>query len=468
MDILKAIEQFEEFKNSLGISRDKAIEIYNYFKLNPEVSEYCLFYNSAKMPIKYEQFWSYLNTSIIKELYSNKYKETGVLESVKYTKVVTSDDLFKNLPQDRQEVVEEIVDEETSKEYTKLRKEAITYKTKLNHERNSFNKKLKEISELEELNRELIEGLKKIEPITLVTHKVEFDVTVDNKNIGIIALSDLHFNELIDIASNKYDFSIASKRLKKLANVAKQTLYVNRIVILGLGDFINSDRRQSEVYNMSTNRNKATVIGFELLRQFILDLSSQFEITIAMISGNESRTVGEEFDTSDDIATYNYDYTLYNMLKIAFQNFNCIDFVDGSFGEKVLNINGSNVLITHGINIKSNNIQQSVSQTFGRYANIGIHLDYLFAGHYHNCNIGDIYSLSGSLCGGNSYSEGALNFTSRASQLIGVFYPDKTNSIIKVDLQNTDNIEGYNISNLLEDMNAKSINHKYKPVIYTV
>ena len=274
MDILKAIEQFEDFKSSLGISRDKAIEIYNYFKLNPEVSEYCLFYNSAKMPIKYEQFWSYLNTSIIKELYSNKYKETGVLESVKYTKVATSDDLFKNLPQDRQEIVEE----ETSKEYTKLRKEAVTYKTKLNHERNAFNKKLKEISELEELNRELIEGLKKIEPVTLVTHKVEFDDTVDNKNIGIIALSDLHFNELIDIASNKYDFSIASKRLKKLANVAKQTLYVNRIVILGLGDFINSDRRQSEVYNMSTNRNKATVIGFELLRRFILDLSSQFEI----------------------------------------------------------------------------------------------------------------------------------------------------------------------------------------------
>lgn len=454
MDILKAIEQFEEFKTSLGISRDKAIEIYNYFKLNPEASEYCLFYNSSKMPIKNESFWHYLNTSIIKELYSNKYKETGVLGTIKQTNNTITD------------TVEELVDEETSKEYTKLRKEAVTYKTKLNHERNAFNKKLKEISELEELNKELIEGLKNLKPVTLKTTKVDF--ACDGKNVGVIALSDLHFNELIDIASNKYDFNIASKRLKKLADVAKQTLCVDRIVILGLGDFINSDRRQSEVYNMSTNRNKATVIGFELLRQFIIDLSSQFDITIAMISGNESRTVGEEFDTSEDIATYNYDYTLYNMLKIAFQNYISIDFVDGSFGEKVLNINGSNVLITHGINIKSNNIQQSVSQTFGRYANMGIHLDYLFAGHYHNCNIGDIYSLSGSLCGGNSYSEGTLNFTSRASQLIGVFYPDRTNSIIKVDLQNTDNIKGYDISNLLEDMNAKSINNKYKPVVHIV
>ncbi len=468
MDILKAIEQFEEFKNSLGISRDKAVEIYNYFKLNPEALEYCLFYNSAKMPIRNESFWHYLNTSVIKELYSNKYKDTGVLETIKTKKNITTDDLIASLPQERQDKIEEMVDEETSKEYTKLRKEAVTYKTKLNYERNAFNKKLKEVSELEELNRELIEGLKKIKPVTLVTHKVEFDDTVDYKNIGIVTLSDLHFNELIDITSNKYDFNIASKRLKRLADVTKQTLYVDRIVILGLGDFINSDRRQSEVYNMSTNRNKATVIGFELLRQFIMDLSSQFEITIAMVSGNESRTIGEEFDTSDDIATYNYDYTIYNMLKITFQNYLNIDFVDGSFGEKVLNINGSNVLITHGVNIKSNNIQQSVSQTFGRYANMGIHLDYLFAGHYHNCNIGDIYSLSGSLCGGNSYSEGTLNFTSRASQLIGVFYPDKTNNILKVDLQNTDDIEGYDISNLLEDMNAKSISYKNKPVIHTV
>lgn len=466
MDILKVIEQFEEFKNSLGISRDKAIEIYNYFKLNPEASEYCLFYNSSKMPIRNESFWHYLNTSIIKELYSNKYKETGILETIKSQKIVTTDDLIADLSQERQDRIEDLVDKETSKEYTKLRKEAITYKTKLNHERNKFNKKLKEISELEELNRELIKGLRNLKPVTLKTTKIDF--TCDGKNVGVIALSDLHFNELIDIASNKYDFNIASKRLKKLADVAKQTLCVDRIVILGLGDFINSDRRQSEVYNMSTNRNKATVIGFELLRQFIMDLSSQFEITIAMVSGNESRTIGEEFDTSDDIATYNYDYTIYNMLKIAFQNYLNIDFVGGSFGEKVLNINGSNVLITHGINIKSNNIQQSVSQTFGRYANMGIHLDYLFAGHYHNCNIGDIYSLSGSLCGGNSYSEGTLNFTSRASQLIGVFYPDKTNSIIKVDLQNTDNIKGYDISNLLEDMNAKSVNHKNKPVVYTV
>ena len=100
--------------------------------------------------------------------------------------------------------------------------------------------------------------------------------------------------------------------------------------------------------------------------------------------------------------------------------------------------------MTHGTSF-TKDIEKSVQQTFGRYASNGITLDYLFCGHLHSARIGDMYARTGSMCGSNSYSEGALNLNSRASELIGIFSPDKSNTVSRVDLQDVNNIEGYNI-----------------------
>ena len=38
----------------------------------------------------------------------------------------------------------------------------------------------------------------------------------------VVQLSDLHFNEVVDLPSNRYDFTVASQRLAKLAQRIKQ------------------------------------------------------------------------------------------------------------------------------------------------------------------------------------------------------------------------------------------------------
>ena len=431
------IKQLDEFRLEYCVSRDKLIEIYTFFKATPEELKYTTLINNAPVTVKRETFWDIVNTTDIRNI------------------------CRKNKPQSEVEITDE---EATSTDYTKLRKECVVAKQKLNFERNMFNKKLKEISSLEELNKELLNALKRLKPAEIKNHCF----TETSNGVGVIILSDTHFNELIDIPSNKYDFEVASKRLHKLANTAKKHFEANgvqKVAILGLGDFLNSDRRQSEYMNMSTNRSRAVVLAYHLLRQFVLDINSTFEVSVAFQSGNESRVVGEEFDTSEELATYNYDFTLFNMLKISLGD--TVTFIDGSFGEKVVNINGSNVLISHGVNIKAD-IEKSVAQTFGRYANMGITLDYMFVGHMHSSRVGDTYARCGSLCGGNSFSEGALNLTSKASQLIGIFYPDKSNNIMKVDLQNVDNIKGYDIIKELETYNAKSVNKKNKFLIHNI
>ena len=90
----------------------------------------------------------------------------------------------------------------------------------------------------------------------------------------------------------------------------------------------------------------------------------------------------------------------------------------------------------------------------------------MFCGHKHSARIGDTYARCGSLCGGNSYSEGALNLNSRASQLLGIFYGDKTNEVLKVDLQDVSNIDGYDIVEKLVAYNIKSENKKNKFLVY--
>lgn len=350
---------------------------------------------------------------------------------------------------------------------TSLLKQKLKAQDKLNYHSRAFTKSLREINALEELNQELINSLKVLQP---EIKTAEIPTGNNEDGVGVICLSDLHLNELIDIPSNKYDFEVASKRLQKLATLSIKRFKdqgLNKVVVCFLGDQLNSDRRMSEVFNMATNRSKACVLAFYLLKQFLEDLLKYFRITIASVTGNESRVVGDEYCTSDLLATYNYDYTLEQMLRIYFDNNPNVSFVDGEYGEKVISINGSNVLLSHGVNIGAD-IEKSVAQTFGRYAGMGVTIDYFFFGHKHSSRIGDTYARSSSLCGANSYSEGTLNLTSRASQLIGVFYPDKTNIISKIDLQNTDGYNGYDVKKELEAYNIKSTSKMIKALIHNI
>jgi predicted phosphodiesterase len=429
----QAIKELEEFKAKSGISRDKAIEVYNVFKSNPTLDCYGVVYRGDIQEVKNEEFWHRINISDIRDVYTTGYT--------------------------REDFTDEMV---------KLRKSKLLAQDKLRVERGAFNKNLRTLNALEELNKEVIESLKQL-PRKEV--KISKDTTGAKNPVGVIIISDVHFNEIINTQGNTYDFKIASKRLKKLAIRAKKYFKdnnVDQVVICFLGDLLNSDRRLSEVFNMVTNRSRAMVLGFYLLKQFIQDIRQTVSnAVIASVSGNEGRISPEEFCTSDILATYNYDYTIHEFLKIAFEKDEGVKFIDGDFAEKLLNINNSNVLILHGVSLKSD-LEKSVQQMFGRYSANGVNIDYLFCGHYHSARIGDTFARCGSLCGGNSYSEGALNLNSRASQLIGIFYPDKTNEVLRVDLQDTKDIEGYEIIEALEEYNAKSVIKKHKYFIHSI
>jgi hypothetical protein len=110
----------------------------------------------------------------------------------------------------------------------------------------------------------------------------------------------------------------------------------------------------------------------------------------------------------------------------------------------------------HGDSIPKSGVERRVQQIIGKWNNKGISIDFVIFGHLHSARVGDTYARSSSLVGANSYSDDNLQLISRASQNIHIFHSDKSRDSIKIDLQDTVGIEGYNIDQSLAAYNAKS------------
>ena len=219
------------------------------------------------------------------------------------------------------------------------------------------------------------------------------------------------------------------------------------------GDLLNSDRRLDELLSMATNRAKATFLAVDIMQQVILHLNSNFNVSVCMVTGNESR-VKKDWGWASILASDNYDYTIFQTLKYIFKDSD-INFIDGDPTEIVVEVAGQNLLVLHGNGaVKRTGIESSISQMVGRYKMRGTHIDYVIFGHVHSARVGDNYARSSSMVGANDYSEKALNLSGRASQNCYIFYENGNRDGIKIDLQNYGN--GYDIQQSLESYNAKS------------
>ena len=314
----------------------------------------------------------------------------------------------------------------------------------------SFRESARTENALVEYNKALITLLEKESLKTTV--KKHKDKT---KAALVVQIADTHFNELVDIDSNKYDFEIASKRLQKFAHNIKRyaKLYgIKNILIAITGDLINSDRRLDEKLSMSTNRAKATFLGVHLLKHFILDLNQISNIKVCCVTGNESR-VNEELGWVDIVASDNYDFTIFEMLNLLLPD---IHFIKGNALELVVEINGQNLLVIHGHQLGKMDSNQ-VGKVISKYAAKGIIINMIICGHLHETMIRDNICRSASLVGSNAYSENALNLSGTAAQNIYIFTNDGRHDI-RIDLQETDLWDGYPINKELSSYNAKSLN----------
>ena len=347
--------------------------------------------------------------------------------------------------------VNPIIDIELLKENVKYRKEKQKAQDLNRVERKSFREHVRIENAVEEYSKQLVQLFEKNK-----LHKHTKKHKVKNKAVGVIQFSDLHFNELVELQNNRYDFQVASQRCQHFVNKASAYFKMNdvsQVVVALTGDLMNSDRRLDELLNQAQNRAKATFLAVDILQQVLLDLNSNFNLSIGSVVGNEGRA-NKELGWSSKVATDNYDYTITNCLKYLFKESD-IHFIEGDPCELVVNVAGQNLLLLHGHGAIAKGEERAVNQLIGRYAMKGIQIDYTIFGHVHAARVGDTFGRSASLVGANDYSEKALNLGGRASQNAYIFYSNGNRDGIKIDLQNTD-CKGYNIDKALEAYNAKS------------
>ena len=347
----------------------------------------------------------------------------------------------------------EIADKEVIEENLKLAKRS-QKQADLNRIKNkSFREHVRLENALVEYNKALIDILKTESlKTTIKQHESK------GKQAIIVQIADTHFNELVDLKHNKYDFEVASKRLQKFAHHIKEyaSFYnVSEIFIAITGDLLNSDRRLDEKLAMSTNRAKATFLGVHLLKHFILDLNSIANVSVGCVSGNESRAY--ELGWVDIVSSDNYDYVIFEMLRILLPD---INFITSGGLELVVEVNGHNVLLIHGHQL-GNMQNDKIAKVISKYARNGIILDFMMCGHLHETKITDMFARSSSLVGANAYSENALLLSSRAAQNIYIM-KDNERHDIRIDLQHTKGFKGYAINKELSAYNAKSLDKTHK------
>ena len=347
--------------------------------------------------------------------------------------------------------VNAITDLELITENVKLAKQKQSFQDLNRIERKTFREYARVENAVEKYNEAIKNTLDKYNFSNLIIEHEE-----NSNAVGVIQFSDIHFNELVDLEHNKYDFKVASSRCKYFVDKAIKyfkAFDISNILIVLSGDLLNSDRRLDELLSMATNRAKATFLAVDILQQVMLHLNNHFNISIASVTGNESR-VKQEWGWAKILASDNYDFTIFHTLKYLFKD-SSVNFIDGDPTEVVVEVAGQNLLILHGNgSIRATGIEKSINQMRGRYQARGTKIDYVIFGHVHSARIGDNYSRSSSMVGANDYSEKALNLAGRASQNCYIFYDNGNRDGIKIDLQNSG--KGYDIDSSLESYNAKS------------
>ena len=290
-------------------------------------------------------------------------------------------------------------------------------------------------------------------------HKLTKSHPSSSSGAGIFHITDPHMNELIELSFNRYDFGVASQRMQKMVSVAKTVFGafgVQNVLVAMTGDLLNSDRRMDELLNGATNRSQATFLAVDILQQTLLDLNKDYNLSVVSVSGNESR-IRDEIGHSDLMATDNYDATIFNVLEYIFREGEGIEFVRSDPWETVAKVGGKSILIIHGHEkLLLGNVEQGVIRMIGKWSERGYNIDFVIFGHLHYARIGEVFARGASLAGANTYTDRSLHLITKASQNIHVITAEGDIHSMKVDLQNTEGIPGYNIDKSIEAYHPKS------------
>lgn len=288
----------------------------------------------------------------------------------------------------------------------------------------------------EQIHRAMIDELNEVIPVFAYQERLPV-----SEGKMIVMLSDWHIGATVhNVKGNNYNYEVAKRRVAKYLSRVKKIAHdegITEIDVVSLGDVTEhvSMRKVNQAHEAEFPLAVQIVKAYELIRDFIVNLSEEFNVTYRGVGGNHDRLNGDKNDNIDG------DSTVYII------NFMIKDFIENSKLDRItyfevdsMNYSASFCLndfhfkFVHGDNEKGNKklaIHSDIDDT---------NYNVLAMGHLHHFSVKEVgqdkYEVYvGSLMGANNYGVKG-KFLSNASQGLIVVNSFGEIDIKRVDLQN--------------------------------
>lgn len=258
----------------------------------------------------------------------------------------------------------------------------------------------------------------------------------------VVLLSDWHIGATVNnVKGNTFNYKVAQSRVAKYIDKIRKIATeedITDIDVVCMGDMTEhiSMRKVNQAHEAEFTMSVQIVKAYELIRNLIVNLSKDFNVTYRGIGGNHDRMNGDKGDNIDG------DSTIYVI------NFMIKEFIEGAKADRIsylevddinystsFEVAGYNMKFVHGDNEKGNKKLASHADIDDTSYNI------LAMGHLHHHSVTEVgqnkYEVYvGSLQGVNNYALKG-KFLSNASQGIIVVNSYGEIDIKRIDLQNT-------------------------------
>lgn len=188
---------------------------------------------------------------------------------------------------------------------------------------------------------EFIDKINKIEPVLYPAVKLD----IDNEIERLLIITDIHSGLKINSPWNTYNFEIMKQRFNKLASEICSTVKPCRLTIAELGDSVHG------IIHGSVKKHSENVIDsvFQvtecLSNLFVTLLSAGFSIRFTKVNGNHSSIEASHSDRTDEES---FGRLIYWGLKLKFENFNQIEFIEPVYNMSLLKFFDYSIICCHG------------------------------------------------------------------------------------------------------------------------
>ena len=317
--------------------------------------------------------------------------------------------------------------EEIKNEKRELNKERIKLQDERRYKKNIERSEARAEMLIDEL-KNAIESLNETNPIQFEPE----EWNIPQGNVASLLISDTHFGMQIDSFANKYNFEIAKERLVKLYQEVCVKCALHDVTTLNielLGDLLHGYIHMSARILQESDVTKQISICVEYLSELIIGFANVIpNINIYCATGNHSRMVA---DLKKSLPVENFEKLILDMIKLRVAHCTNIVFHENEVDDDLViyNVFDKTVVSTHG-HTKNKKFDSVIH--LSNY--LGIKIDQVRLGHYHNFAIQKGVIINGSFCGSDQYAQ-SLGFSTPPSQTLIVYDGTKNQCIYDINLE---------------------------------